>query len=60
MGSDDEDLDPEVVEDWLRSEVVAAYDTLKADSSRAIPAEDMRAEFEAKWNDRGHRLDDMR
>lgn len=36
-------------EEWLRAEAVAAYDALKADPSRAIPAEDVRAEFEAKW-----------
>jgi hypothetical protein len=34
---------------WLRSEAAAAYDTLKADPSHAIPAEDVRARFEAKW-----------
>lgn len=60
MQSDDEDLDAEVVDGWLRSEVVAAYDALKADPSRAIPGEDVRAEFEARWNGRGHRPDDMR
>jgi hypothetical protein len=36
-------------EDWLRTDAAAAYDALKADSSRAIPAEDVRARFEAKW-----------
>ncbi len=36
-------------EAWLRTEVAVAYDALKADPSRAIPAEDVRAEFEAKW-----------
>jgi hypothetical protein len=36
-------------ETWLRTEAAAAYDALKADPSRAIPAEDVRAEFEAKW-----------
>lgn len=34
---------------WLRNEAVAAYDALNADPSRAIPAEDVRAELEAKW-----------
>ncbi len=34
---------------WLHTEAAAAYDALKADPSRAIPAEDVRAEFEAKW-----------
>lgn len=36
-------------EAWLRTEAAAAYDELKAYPSRAIPAEDVRAEFEAKW-----------
>lgn len=36
-------------EAWLRTEAAAAYDALKADPSRAIPAEDVRARFEAKW-----------
>ena len=36
-------------ESWLRTEAGAAYDALRADPSRAIPAEDVRAEFEAKW-----------
>lgn len=36
-------------ESWLRTEAAAAYDALKADPTRAIPAEDVRAEFEAKW-----------
>lgn len=36
-------------EGWLRSEAAAAYDALKADPARAIPAEDVRASFEAKW-----------
>ena len=34
---------------WLRTEAAAAYDALRADPSRVIPAEDVRAEFEAKW-----------
>ncbi|CAN5575191.1 hypothetical protein BH11ACT8_BH11ACT8_02800 [soil metagenome] len=34
---------------WLRTEAAAAYDALKADPTRAIPAEDVRAEFESKW-----------
>lgn len=41
---------------WLRTEVAAAYDSLKADPSRAIPAEDMRAELEAKWAAREGRI----
>jgi hypothetical protein len=36
-------------ESWLRTEAAAAYDALKADPSRALPAEDVRARFEAKW-----------
>ena len=36
-------------ETWLRTEAASAYDALKADPTRAIPAEDVRAEFEAKW-----------
>jgi hypothetical protein len=36
-------------ESWLRTEAAAAYDTLKADPSLAIPAENVRAGFEAKW-----------
>jgi hypothetical protein len=36
-------------ETWLRTEAAAAYDALKADPTRGIPAEDVRAEFEAKW-----------
>ena len=33
----------------LRTEAAAAYDALKADPSRAMPAENVRAGFEAKW-----------
>lgn len=36
-------------ESWLRTAAVAAYDALKADPFRAIPAEDVRAGFEVKW-----------
>jgi hypothetical protein len=39
-------------ESWLRTEAAAAYDALKADPSKAIPAEDVRAGFEAKWSAR--------
>ena len=42
----------QTAETWLRTEAAAAYDALKSDSSRAIPAEDVRAEFEAKWTAR--------
>lgn len=49
-----ESVDPDeafdaAAESWLRTEAAAAYDALKADPSRAIPAEDVRASFEAKW-----------
>ncbi|MCW2768434.1 MAG: addiction module protein [Nocardioides sp.] len=36
-------------EECLHTEAAAAYDALKADPSRAIPAEDVRARFESKW-----------
>ena len=36
-------------ESWLRTEAAGAYDALKADPSQAVPAEDVRAGFEAKW-----------
>ena len=36
-------------ESWLRTEAAAAYDALNPDPSRAIPAENVRAGFEAKW-----------
>lgn len=39
----------EASESWLQTEAAAAYDALKADPTRAIPAEDVRAEFESKW-----------
>jgi hypothetical protein len=34
---------------WLRTEAAAAYDALKGDPSLAIPAENVRAGFDAKW-----------
>lgn len=37
---------------WLRGEAAAAYDALKADPARAIPAEDVRTRLEAKWASR--------
>ena len=46
----------EASEAWLRTEAVAAYDALKAEPSRAVPAEDVRAEFEAKWAAREGRI----
>lgn len=36
-------------EEWLHTEAAAAYDALKADPSRAVPADTVRARFEAKW-----------
>ena len=36
-------------ESWLRTVAAGAYDALKADPSQAVPAEDVRAGFEAKW-----------
>lgn len=49
-----ESVDPQEAFDlasdsWLHSEAAAAYDALKADPSTAIPAEDVRARFAAKW-----------
>lgn len=49
-----ESVDPQeafdlATDSWLHSEAAAAYDALKADPSKAIPAEDVRAGFEAKW-----------
>lgn len=37
----------DAVERWLRTEVVAAYDELRADPSKAISSEDMRAHLTA-------------
>jgi hypothetical protein len=49
-----ESVDPQEAFDlasdsWLHSEAAAAYDGLKADPATAIPAENVRAGFEAKW-----------
>ncbi len=49
-----ESVDPDEAFDmasqsWLRTEAASAYDALKADPSRAVPAEDVRARFEGKW-----------
>ena len=41
-------LDP-AAEEWLRTVAADAYDALKADPSRAIPADEVRAHFQAKW-----------
>lgn len=34
---------------WLRTEAAAAFDALKADPTRAVPSEAVRARFESKW-----------
>lgn len=34
---------------WLHTEAAGAYDALKSDPSRVIPAENLRARFEVKW-----------
>jgi hypothetical protein len=49
-----ESVDPDeafdaAAESWLRTEAAVAYDALKADPSRAVPADDVRARFETKW-----------
>lgn len=49
-----ESVDPDdafsaAAEGWLQTEVAAAYDALRADPSRAVPIEDVRTRFEAKW-----------
>ena len=38
----------EAVEEWLRTEIVASYEELRADPSQAINSEEMRAEL-ARW-----------
>lgn len=49
LESVDDDAFDLAMERWLHTEVGAAYDALKADPSRAIPAADVRAHFESKW-----------
>lgn len=46
---DSDDAFKSDAEGWLHTEAAASYDALKADPSRAIPAEDVRARFEARW-----------
>lgn len=46
--AEDTSADP-AAEQWLRTEAAAAYDELKSDPSRAIPAEELRAHFHTKW-----------
>lgn len=45
----DEAFEGGAAEIWLRAEAATAYDALKADPSRTIPAEDVRARFESRW-----------
>jgi antitoxin ParD1/3/4 len=40
------------VERWLRTDVVAAYDALKADPNRAIPASEVFAAVRARHEER--------
>jgi antitoxin ParD1/3/4 len=42
----------QAVEQWLRTEVIAAYDALTADPSRAVSAEDVRARLAAAHAER--------
>ncbi len=42
----------EAVERWLRTEVVATYDEMKAHPERGIPAEEVRANFERLYAER--------
>lgn len=39
------DAQEQAIEHWLRTEVVAIYDELKAHPERAVPIEDVRAEL---------------
>ena len=39
-------------ESWLRTEAAAAYDALRTDPSRSIPAQDVRDRLESKWSAR--------
>ena len=47
--SDPDEVFDQAAEAWLRTEAAAAYDALKAEPSRAIPAADVRARFQVKW-----------
>ncbi len=42
----------EAVERWLRTEVVATYDEMKAHPERGIPAEEVRANIERLYAER--------
>lgn len=44
----DDDLEG-AAEHWLHTEAAAAYDALKADPSRAMPAAEVRGRLEDKW-----------
>lgn len=37
------------LEDWLRREVVPAYEELQADPSRGIPLDEVQAALDAAW-----------
>ena len=41
--------DDALVEDWLRREVVATYDSQKADPSRAVPSSDVMQRLERRF-----------
>jgi hypothetical protein len=43
MTASEPDRHEAAAEGWLHNEAAAAYDALKADPSRAIPVEDVRA-----------------
>ena len=45
---DSDDCDS-AAQTWLETEVVAAYDALEADPTRAIPADSVRAHFTRRW-----------
>ncbi|WP_203337492.1 hypothetical protein [Nocardioides limicola] len=49
MSVRDSECFEDAAEKWLRGEAVAAYDALKADPSRAITADEVRARFDLKW-----------
>ncbi|MBO0731166.1 MAG: type II toxin-antitoxin system ParD family antitoxin [Acidimicrobiaceae bacterium] len=42
----------QAVEDWLRNEVVAAYDEMKEHPERGVSAQAVRARFAAKLTDK--------
>lgn len=36
-------------ESWLRTEASAAFDALRADPTRVVPSDEVRARFDSKW-----------